>query len=67
MTLGINWVDLGRAVALVAVVEGILPFANPAAAKASLRKVADLEAVQLRIIGLASMVIGCLILFGLRA
>jgi uncharacterized protein YjeT (DUF2065 family) len=67
MTLGINWVDLGRALALVAVVEGILPFVNPAAAKASLRKVADLEAVQLRIISLASMVIGCLILFGLRA
>lgn len=67
MSIGINWVDFGRAVALLAVVEGVLPFANPQGAKAAWRKVADLEPLQLRIIGLASMVVGCLILFSLRA
>jgi hypothetical protein len=67
MNIGVNWVDLGRAAALLAVIEGVLPFLNPEGAKAALRKVADLEAVQLRIIGLAAMAVGCLILFGLRA
>jgi uncharacterized protein len=65
--MGVNWVDLGRAVALFAIIEGILPFVNPQGAKAALRKVADLEPTQLRIMGLAAMVIGCLILFSLRA
>ncbi|MEI6458151.1 MAG: DUF2065 domain-containing protein [Pseudomonadota bacterium] len=67
MNLGINWVDLGRAVALLAVAEGILPFLSPEAAKASLRKLAEMEPVQLRIMGFVLMVVGCLILLGLRA
>ncbi len=67
MNLGINWVDLGRAVALLAVAEGILPFLSPEAAKASLRKLAEMEPVQLRIMGFFLMVVGCLILLGLRA
>jgi uncharacterized protein len=67
MNVSVNWVDLGRAVALVAVLEGLLPFLNPEAAKRSLRKVADLGAPQLRIMGLVLMLVGCLILFGLRA
>ncbi len=67
MSLSVNWIDLGRALALVAVLEGLLPFLNPEAAKRSLRKVADLSGPQLRIMGLVLMLAGCLILFGLRA
>ena len=67
MNLGINWVDLGRAVALLAVAEGIRPFLSPEAAKASLRKLAEMEPVQVRIMGFVLMVVGCLILLGLRA
>ena len=53
--------------ALLAVAEGILPFLSPEAAKASLRKLAEMEPVQLRIMGFVLMVVGCLILLGLRA
>jgi uncharacterized protein len=67
MSSGVNWVDLGRAIALVAVLEGVMPFLNPEAAKRSLRKVADLDGSQLRIMGLVLMLVGCFILFGLRA
>jgi uncharacterized protein YjeT (DUF2065 family) len=67
MNIGINWADLLRALALLAIMEGVLPFLNPEAARAALRKVADLEAAHLRIMGLVLMAIGCLVLLGLRA
>lgn len=67
MSLSVNWTDLGRALALVAVLEGVLPFLSPEAAKRSMRRLTDLGAWQLRIMGLVMMLVGCLILWGLRA
>ena len=67
MNFGINWADFLRALALFLIMEGVLPFLNPEAARAALRKVAELEAAHLRIMGLVLMAIGCLVLLGLRA
>ena len=67
MNVGINWMDLLRALALLLIMEGVLPFLNPEAARTALRKVADLEAAHLRIMGLVLMAIGCLVLLGLHA
>lgn len=55
--------DLWAALALVLVLEGILPFASPAAVRRALQSMNQLSDGQLRSIGLASMLIGLLILF----
>jgi uncharacterized protein YjeT (DUF2065 family) len=67
MSFSVNWVDFGRAAALVAVFEGLLPFLNPEAARRSMRRLAELGGPQLRIMGFVMMLVGCLILWSLRA
>lgn len=55
--------NLAAALALVLVLEGILPFASPAAVRRALEAMHQLSDSQLRGIGLASMLIGLLLLF----
>lgn len=50
------------ALALVFVLEGILPFANPGAVRRALQAIEQLSDGQLRGIGLASMLLGLLLL-----
>ena len=57
------WHDLAAAFALVLVLEGILPFANPGAVRRALQAINELNDGQLRAVGLASMLIGLLLLF----
>lgn len=57
------WHDLAAALALVLVLEGILPFINPAGVRRALQAIDQLNDGQLRAIGLASMLIGLLLLF----
>lgn len=57
------WQDLAAAVALVLVLEGILPFANPAGLRRALKAVEQMSDGQLRVLGLASMLIGLLLLY----
>lgn len=54
--------DLAAALALVLVLEGILPFASPAALRRALRVMDQLTDGQLRASGLASMLFGLLLL-----
>lgn len=55
--------SLWLAVALMLIIEGFLPFLNPAALKRVLLQVATMTEQQLRMTGLLSMSIGLLILY----
>lgn len=61
-----NWSDLLAAIALYLVLEGIMPFLNPAALRNALARFAALSDVQLRVAGLASMLAGLLLLVVVR-
>ncbi len=63
---GFNWQDLLAALALVFVIEGILPFLNPQALRRMLVMVEQLDDRALRMTGLASMVCGLLLLYWVR-
>jgi hypothetical protein len=54
--------DLLRALALVFVIEGIMPFAMPSMFRESLLRIANLGDRDLRLVGLVSMVAGLLAL-----
>ena len=55
--------DLAAALALVLVLEGILPFASPGAVRRALEAMHQLTDNQLRSMGLASMLLGLLLLY----
>jgi hypothetical protein len=56
------WTDLIRAVALLLVLEGLLPFLVPARWREYLLRIAALNDRVLRFIGLTSMTVGLIIL-----
>jgi uncharacterized protein YjeT (DUF2065 family) len=64
--MDIQWRDLGAAVALYLVLEGILPFLSPPLAQRAFRRMADAGPAQLRIVGLGSMLAGLALLYGMR-
>jgi uncharacterized protein YjeT (DUF2065 family) len=62
----LNWDDLLAALALVLVIEGIVPFLNPQSLRKMLATVAQLDDRTLRITGLASMICGVVMLYMVR-
>lgn len=58
--------SLLAALALMLVVEGILPFLNPGALRRTLQAVGQMDDRSLRITGLASMLSGVLLLYLVR-
>ena len=68
--MDIGWSELlrylGGAFALYLVIEGTLPFFNPAAAQRLMSKLAKAEPSQLRWGGLISMVVGLVLLWMAR-
>lgn len=62
----LNWDDLLAALALVLVIEGIVPFLNPQSLRKMLATVAQLDDRTLRITGLASMICGVVMLYVVR-
>lgn len=58
--------DLGVALALLLVLEGILPFLNPAGLRRTLEAIQGLNDSQLRFAGLSSMLLGLVLLYILR-
>ena len=62
-----DWRDLGAALALYLVLEGILPFLNPGGAKRTLVALSQMDERALRGIGLGSMIAGCVVLFLIRS
>ncbi len=64
--MSIDWHDLGTAFALYLVLEGLLPFLSPATAQRAFRAMAEAGGRPLRAMGLASMAIGCALLYWIR-
>jgi hypothetical protein len=62
MTLSIIW----TAVALVLVIEGLLPFLLPRVWRDTFRRITELGDGQIRFIGLSSMIVGLLLLMVTR-
>ena len=60
------WQELGIALCLVLVLEGILPFLNPGGAKRTFVALSQMDERALRGIGLGSMIAGCVVLFLIR-
>jgi len=60
------WDELLAAFGLMLVLEGILPFLNPNVLRRSLLRMAELEDRALRFAGLASMLLGLLVLYFFR-
>ena len=61
-----DWKDLWAACALYLVIEGLMPFVNPAALKRTLLQLAQLDDRTVRVVGLASMIAGAVLLFVVR-
>lgn len=62
----LQWSDLGAALALVLVIEGLIPFLGPAAFRRTMATVSQLPDGQLRTVGLASMLAGAVLLYLVR-
>ena len=62
----VAWSDLLAALALVLVIEGVIPFVNPQALRRMLLTAAQLDDRSLRVAGLVSMILGVLLLYIVR-
>ncbi|HPE78464.1 MAG: DUF2065 domain-containing protein [Gammaproteobacteria bacterium] len=60
------WQDLWAALALMLVIEGILPFANPAGFRSLLRMAGEMDDRSLRNGGLFTMLAGLVLLYLVR-
>ena len=60
------WQDLLVALALVLVIEGVVPFLNPGAMRRAMLALARMNDGTLRFAGLTVMVAGCLLLYVVR-
>jgi uncharacterized protein YjeT (DUF2065 family) len=65
--VGLDWTDLFAALAIVCILEGVMPFINPSGMKRLLSRIASLEDRDMRIAGFISMAIGLTILFLVRS
>jgi uncharacterized protein YjeT (DUF2065 family) len=57
------WHDLLLALALLLVLEGLLPFLNPAGFKQAMLMISQMNGRQLRISGFVSMMLGVLLMY----
>ncbi|WP_372861982.1 DUF2065 domain-containing protein [Spongiibacter sp.] len=60
------WQELAVAFSLVLIIEGILPFLSPDRWRMLAYRMADLESRSVRMVGLASMLVGLVMLSFLR-
>jgi uncharacterized protein len=65
--VGLDWTDFFAALAIVCIIEGVMPFINPKGMKRLLAKLAGMEERELRLGGLFSMAVGLVILFLVRS
>ena len=61
-----DWQSLLAALALLLVLEGVLPFINPGGLRKTLAVITELSDGQLRTMGAASMVLGLVLLYFVR-
>jgi uncharacterized protein YjeT (DUF2065 family) len=60
------WNTLFMALALVLIIEGVLPFLAPSLWRDTFRRITQLSDGQIRFFGLSSMLLGLLLLLALR-
>ena len=60
------WDDLWAAMALMLVIEGVFPFLSPASLRGRLQQLLQLSDHNLRLLGLASMGVGVVLLYLLK-
>lgn len=65
-SIGFMWSDLARALALVMVLEGLMPFAAPKRIRAVFTRISMLDDRALRMLGLVSMLLGLVALQAIR-
>jgi uncharacterized protein len=65
--VGLDWTDLLAALAIVCIIEGVMPFINPSGMKRLLAKMASMEEREMRIVGFVSMLAGLAILYLVRS
>jgi uncharacterized protein YjeT (DUF2065 family) len=63
----ISWGDLGAAIALMLIIEGMMPFINPKTFRQMLEMVSQMEARHVRTLGAVWMGLGLLILYWVRS
>jgi uncharacterized protein YjeT (DUF2065 family) len=64
--MNVVWSDFLAALALLLVIEGVIPFVNPQALRRMLATMSQLDDRSLRIAGLVSMVLGVVMLYIVR-
>ena len=57
------WRDLGIAISLMLVIEGIIPFLYPDRWRRLVATLADIDNTALRLVGLGSMIAGVILLY----
>jgi uncharacterized protein YjeT (DUF2065 family) len=62
----ISWGDLGAAVALMLIIEGIMPFINPGTFRQMLEMVSKMEERSVRTLGAVWMGLGIVLLYWVR-
>jgi uncharacterized protein YjeT (DUF2065 family) len=62
----LNWADLLAALALVMVIEGMVPFLSPQAVRRMLETMSQLDDRTLRVTGFVSMLCGVVMLYLVR-
>jgi uncharacterized protein YjeT (DUF2065 family) len=62
----ISWGDLGDAVALMLIIEGIMPFINPGTFRQMLEMVSKMEERSVRTLGAVWMGLGIVLLYWVR-
>jgi uncharacterized protein YjeT (DUF2065 family) len=65
--VGFDWSDLLAALAIVCILEGVMPVLNPSGMKRLLNRMAAMEEREMRIVGLLSMLVGLAILYLVRS
>mgnify|MGYP003960580375 len=61
------WTDFLSAIALVLVIEGLMPTLNPEGWRSTMQRMGEMEAISLRKIGIVSMVAGTTLLYFIRS
>ncbi len=62
----LQWNQLLAALAIVCIIEGIMPFVHPGALKRLLGKLSATGERELRVVGFVSILVGLLLLFAVR-
>lgn len=61
-----NWQDLLTAIALLLILEGMMPFLNPDALRNTYKKLTEMNDQTVRLTGFISMMLGLLVLYWVR-